>query len=229
MADPIFVPPPSVVLFGEGAIYIGERHLEQAAFTDALFLRSDGRICAGSTVPAGGRWLTLGAAGGWTEGAPLPPFANLSFDAGVAGWDVVSNVAPAEPTGFISLGNGAGAVTATLRQSGRREVSPGQSVTVGIRAQFHGTSGGTYGTGHASENVTLRIVWFRANGLELSMASAPVKNGAGLVGWQDIPLTASAPVGAASYSIEVLVDISAAGAVVDLDAASYNDPAGSGP
>ena len=229
MPDPILAQAPPVFLLRLGArvAMLDIDVPSSSAALPYLYLRDDGRIEAGSTLGPGGRWIALDGPGGGV--GVYDPFANLSFDDGVASWNVSSNIAPAQPPGFLQFGNGAGAFLGTLRQAGRRAASPGQSIDVGLRAQYHGPSGGSYGIGHASGDVTLRIVWYRANGTEISVTAGTAQNGAGLVGWQDITHSATAPAETDSYTIEFNVSIGVAGAVVDIDDVSYSDPAGSGP
>jgi hypothetical protein len=144
------------------------------------------------------------------------PYADSSFEQGIAGWTVVSGVATIAQTapwgasafdGAYSLAVSSSTATASTIRSTRVPVVEG----VNWRAQLiaHPAAG-------SWTNVALRVRWYDGANVDLgaSVGTAYAMPG---TSWYAMSSDAVAPVGATQAAIEIIVTASAASSVVHID------------
>ncbi|KMS78309.1 hypothetical protein ACH49_16630, partial [Streptomyces leeuwenhoekii] len=145
------------------------------------------------------------------------PYADSSFEQGVAGWTVTSGVATLARTspwgsssyeGSYALAVTSSTATTSTVRSARWPVTPG----VNWRAQaIMRTAGGTW------SSVTVRVRWYDAAGADLG-ASTGVGYALAGTGWYACAADAVAPDAAAQAAVELVPAASAAGSVLHVDA-----------
>lgn len=145
------------------------------------------------------------------------PYADSSFEQGVAGWSTAAGVATLARTtpwgssayeGAYALAVTSSTATTSTVRSARWPVTPG----VNWRAQaIMRTAGGTWAS------VTVRVRWYDAGGADLG-ASTGVGYALAGTGWYACAADAVAPEAATQAAVELVPAASAAGSVLHVDA-----------
>ncbi|MGG6463275.1 putative Ig domain-containing protein [Solilutibacter silvestris] len=160
----------------------------------------------------------------------FPGFANLDFNASpsTSDWSPSSNgPVVAQHVGYI--GTGANPGTVVLTQDGKRAITAGQSVTIGVQFDFHGYNSSTQGHGVAGQTAVGQIVWYDSAGNQIGVTEGTKLDGInGYAGWTQFAVTANAPTGAAYYSMRFMTTHTISSASINVDNAFYVDPNGSG-
>lgn len=160
--------------------------------------------------------VVIGVAGKIQSGSVLP-YADSSFEQGIAGWTVAAGVATLARTtpwgesayeGSYSLAASSSTATASTIRSGRSPVTAGVNWRVNVIAK---AAVGTWTT------VLLRVRWYDDSDTDLG-ASTGTTYGLPGVGWWGLSSDAEAPEAATQAAVEVVATAGAVSSVLHLDA-----------
>jgi hypothetical protein len=153
------------------------------------------------------------------QSGTVVPYADGSFEQGVAGWTVTSGVATLARTspwgvsffeGSYSLAITSSTATASTVRSARFPILAGQNRRAQLLAH---RDAGTWA------NVLVRIRWYDAANADLGASTGTLYVLPG-TSWYLLPTDALAPAGATQASIELVVTASAAASVLHIDLVS---------
>ena len=150
------------------------------------------------------------------QAGSVVPYADSSFEQGVAGWTVTSGVATLARTtpwglsafdGSYSLAVSSATATASTLRSGKYPVVAGENFRA--LAMAHPAAG-------SWSSVRTRVRWFDASNVDLGVSTGTIYSLPGS-SWYALPSDAVAPAGATQASVELVATASATSSVLHVD------------